>query len=170
MTVKTVKQDLDEALDRLINRTPITKANLQRVQAGKPLKISVSGVELEAGRGNGAARHYPTLLKEIREAEEDRVSGSPRSSEEVSDEVVMSSSLYKDLEKKLEKTDRKKRKAEATILELREECKRKDAALNEKSAELDEIIASMWEHVPRDAQRALLIEKTENIIRFQKGS
>ncbi|EJS2611387.1 hypothetical protein NW622_004028 [Vibrio alginolyticus] len=55
-----------------------------------------------------------------------------------------------------------------TIARLNEECDRKDTALNEKIAEIDELITSMWQQIPREAQRSLIIEKAENIVRFRK--
>ncbi len=35
-------------------------------------------------------------------------------------------------------------------------------------AEVDELIIAMWELIPRERQREVIIEKAENIVRFKK--
>lgn len=166
MTKKSTENRLHEALQRLITRTPNAKEFWLKVQAGKPLRITKSGVEKEAGLSNGALKHYPSIVEDIEEAEAIRVHGGSRTSQDLDTDDVKASPLYKQLEEKLESVNKAKKAAEATVSELREECYRKDAALNEKTAELDEVIASMWELIPREQQRESIIEKMENIVRF----
>ncbi|MGF1837147.1 hypothetical protein [Vibrio atlanticus] len=175
MTANSTEAQLRDALNRLIMRRPITKANLLKVQAGKPLKITNSSVEKEAGKGNGALRHYPKLREDIETAEAERVYSSSNpsdissgSSEKITIEEVKSSPIYKKIQEELAKEVSARKSAEADVLDLKEECARKDAALNEKSAELDEVIASMWELIPRDSQRTVLIQKLNKVISFNE--
>ncbi|CAH7449632.1 conserved hypothetical protein [Vibrio chagasii] len=164
MTVKNTENELRAALDRLVNRNPRTKANKLKVQAGKSLKITVSGVEKEAGKANGATKYYPKLIEDIGKAEALRLHCSGDSSEETPVQDVKESPIYKQMEHKLTQIKRAKKKAEDTVAELREECNRKEAALNEKVAELDEIIAFMFDVVPKERLKEFLIDKTDNVI------
>ncbi|WP_432490420.1 hypothetical protein, partial [Flavonifractor plautii] len=109
-----------------------------------------------AGLSNGCLKHYPDIVSEIEEAEAVRVQGGSSSSQEISVDDVKSSAIYKQLEAKLSRVEKAKKEAEATVKELREECSRKDDALNEKVAELDEVITSMWELIPREQQREVI--------------
>jgi hypothetical protein len=168
MTTKSTEDRLREALERLKTRTPNTKSFKQKVKANKPLRITNSGVEKEAELSNGCLKRYPDIANEIQAAEAERVHGGNSSSREIPVDDIKSSAVYKQLEAKLSRVEKAKRKAEAKVKELTEERDRKDAALNEKVAEIDELITSMWELIPIDQQREVIIEKAENIVRFQK--
>ncbi|MCG9553559.1 hypothetical protein L1D16_21215 [Vibrio sp. Isolate31] len=168
MTTKSTEERLREALERLKTRTPNTKSFKQKVKANKPLRITNSGVEKEAGLSNGCLKRYPNIASEIQAAEAERVHGGSSLSQEISVDDVKSSAIYKQLEAKLIRVEKAKKEAEAKVKDLAEERDRKDAALNEKVAEIDELITSMWELIPRDQQREVFIEKAENIVRFEK--
>ncbi|ELA7286603.1 hypothetical protein Q9885_001700 [Vibrio parahaemolyticus] len=168
MTTKSTESRLREALERLKSRTPNTKSFKQKVKANKPLRITNSGVEKEAGLSNGCLKRYPNLVSDIQEAEAARIHGGLCSSQEISLDEVKSSAIYKQLEAKLSRIEKAKKEAEAKVKELKEELDRKDAALNEKVAEVDELITSMWALIPREQQKVVIIEKAENILRFKK--
>ncbi|EJG0497552.1 hypothetical protein DFX49_RS20865, partial [Vibrio parahaemolyticus] len=151
MTKKSTETQLRQAFERLKANTPTNRKYQLKVKANKPLRITKSGVEKEAGLSNGALKHYPELIREIEDAEAERIHGSSDSQQELAVDDVKSSPIYKQLEAKLERCEEERKKAKITIARLSEECDRKDAALNEKIAEIDELITSMWQQIPREA-------------------
>ncbi|WP_299140986.1 hypothetical protein [uncultured Vibrio sp.] len=168
MTNLSTEARLREALERLKNNSPITQGHKAKLRANKPLKINKSSVEKEAGLSNGATKHYPNLINDIENAEADRLHGDKGAIVALTSRDVKASPLYQQLEAKLEKAKAARKAAEDRVLELKAECNRKDIALNEKIIEIDELIASLWELIPRDTQRSLVVKKAENIVRFLK--
>ncbi|WP_274020568.1 hypothetical protein [Vibrio parahaemolyticus] len=169
MTDKSTEIKLREALERLINRTPNTIGFKRKVQANKPYQITKSGVEKEAELSNNCLRHYPEILIDIAKAEAERVHGKSQLSENISESDIMSSPIYQQLESKLKRSEEAKKKLKIDLKKLKEELDLKDKALNEKVVELDEVISSMWALIPRDEQRKLMIQKTENILDFKRS-
>ena len=168
MITKSTEVKLREALERLIKRTPNTRAFKRKVEANKPFSITKSGVEKEAELSNGSLKHYPNIIQDIVNAEAERVHGKSQFSKDISESDIKSSAIYKQLELKLKRMEDVKKKLAIDVKKLKEECERKDRALNEKVAELDEVISSMWALIPRDEQRQLVIKKAENIVNFKK--
>lgn len=161
----TTESRLLDALERLVSKKPNTRQFQKRLKENKPLKITKSGVEKEAGLSNGSTKHYPDIILKIEKAEAERLHGSQTSR---SDDI-RSSALYKQLEAKLERALKGKKEAEVKVDELKEECERKDRALNEKISEVDELITSMWKLIPQETLKGSIIKDAENIIPFKKS-
>ncbi|MFA0627705.1 hypothetical protein AB4589_07725 [Vibrio sp. 10N.222.49.A3] len=139
------KQELKDALSRLIANQPESIELKQRLQSGKVIKINNANVEKEAGKANQALRRHPDVKEEIEKAESERLFGKPRTNSIYS---IKNEPLFKQQKQRLDNARAIKKKLEAEKSELQEEARRKDEVLKLQASKMDEMIAALWDAIP----------------------
>lgn len=162
------EQALRDALARIVAGTPTHPKYKKRIRDGKPLKILPSIVEEEAGKTNGALKHYTKLKEDIENAENKRIIGAST----VDVKVVKAHPSYQKAIKERDTARSNNKESKAELKKEKAEVLRKEALLKENAAQMDEMIAALWAAIPEDVEREHTIKKINNVvnINFKKDS
>lgn len=151
---------LREALQRLIDQKPTNRELKQKLKVNK-LKIIVSNVEKEAEFTNGTAKRsrYPTLIKDIENAEATRVYGESN----VPDEVIRAHPLYIKATTNLEKANAEVKKLKAELGQKDERFERYKELLKSQAVRMHQMNVAMWEHIPDEKKHVEVMIDVQNI-------
>lgn len=141
------KQELREALSRLVAKSPENIELKQRLLSGKVIKINNANVEKEAGKANQALKHHPDVKEEIETEESKRLFGSVNTEPVGS---IKDDPLYKQQKQRLDNALTAKKKLNEEKSELQDEVARKDELLKLHVTKMDEIMAAMWDAIPAE--------------------
>ena len=139
------KQDLKDALARLVDGTPTNIELREKIRQGKVIKINNLNVEKEANKGNQALKRHPELKIEIEKLESQRLYG--KETKVTSDGV---DPVLQRTKVRLDKAIEQRKKLASNQSSLKEEIERKDQILKSQIEHMDEMFAALWEVIPQD--------------------
>ncbi|WP_348224156.1 hypothetical protein [Vibrio parahaemolyticus] len=163
------KQELRDALARLVAGEVTCPELMKRKEAGKTININPNTVQKEADRANGALARHGDVLEQIEDIvskiklglsiTENVLSKIKRGEtvEPVNDGVneapltvqqVKESSVHIRALERLETSRNKRKKAEARVAEQKSELERKNRELNDEIATRDNMFAALWDAIP----------------------
>lgn len=141
--VQQTKQDLRDALARLVEGKPEHIEFREKLRTGKTIKINNSNVEKEAGKGNQALKRHPEIKMEIEKCESERLYGQANTPEYTGiDPVTLRT------KERLSKSIEQRKKLNSDNVKLREELDRKNVLLKSHISHMDEMLAALWDAIP----------------------
>lgn len=159
------KQELRDALARLVAGEVTCPELMKRKEAGKTININPTTVQKEADRANGALARHGDVLDQI----EDIVSKirlglsvtenvlskikrgepvEPVNEALITVQQVKESPVHKRALERLKTSRKNHRKAEVKVAEQKSELERKNRELNDEIATRDNMFAALWDAIP----------------------
>lgn len=159
------KQELRDALARLVAGEVTCSELIKRKEAGKTININPNTVQKEADKANGALARHADVQDQIEDivrkiklglsATEDVLRKiklgepvEPANKALITVQQVKESSVYKSALERLETSRNKRKKAEAKVVEQKSELERKNRELNDEIATRDNMFAALWDAIP----------------------
>lgn len=162
---QSTKQELRDALARLVASEVTCSELIIRKKAGKIIKISPTTVQKEAGKANGALARHADVQDQIEDIVSKIDLGLPVTEDvlrkiklgetigfaneaSLTIQQIKESSVHKSALKRLDTSRKIRKKAEERAAEQRSELERKNRALNDEIATRDNMFAALWDAIP----------------------
>lgn len=140
------KQDLRDALARLITGNPENLYLQEKLRMGKVVKLNAANVEKEARKSNGSIKRHLDVKEEIEQAESERLFGiSPTQFDAV---AIKESSTYQLLESRFKNLNVLRKKLESNIADLNTKLNRRDEIIKAQLEDMDELLCALWQAIP----------------------
>ena len=177
------KQELRDALARLVAGEVTCPELMKRKEAGKTININPTTVQKEADRANGALARHSDVTDQIEDIVSKIRLGLPVTENVLSkikrgepvepvNEVIITvqqvkeSPFHKRALERLKTSRKNHKKAEAKVAEQKSELERKNRELNDEITTRDNMFAALWDAIPTYLveERMVAMEKLTKVV------